>query len=207
MGFLLGAYGKLLASSRVRSIEARMLNITRQISRAQREASEMQKNINRQVREMTNQMRLVTQNYSYGIQMQSQMSQAQLYQSIFGADGANLLDASGNLITNMNDQQKQAYQAAQLQYSNQYSQVQQYASMMNQQAQMMSSQQQQQIEQYKEYLEETQYQPLKDLEEDLTHEKETLESELALARQEKEFYDKMEQEGVKNMVPRYTGQG
>ena len=202
MGFLLGAYGKLMAGSRYRSLQSRMMRIQSQMRRASREVAEMEKSINRQVRDMTNYMRLITQNYSYGLQAQTQFDQQELFQKEFGK-----FYVDGKLKENMTDAEKEAYKTAQMDYTNQYTAIQQQAAMMNQQAQMMSSQQQQQIEQYKEYLEETQLQPLKDLEEDLQQEKDSLETQIQLAKADYDACKDMEKEGVKDLVPKYTGQG
>ena len=53
---------------------------------------------------------------------------------------------------------------------------------------------------------EMQLQPLKDLEEDLTVEKESLETQIQLAQNDYKSMQEMEKAGAENLVPRYTGQ-
>ena len=48
MGFLLGAFGKLAAGQRYRSLQARMMRIQSRLRRATRDAADMEKMINRQ---------------------------------------------------------------------------------------------------------------------------------------------------------------
>mgnify|MGYP003596402987 FL=1 len=48
MGFLLGAFGKLAAGQRYRSLQARMMRIQSRWRRATRDAADMEKMINRQ---------------------------------------------------------------------------------------------------------------------------------------------------------------
>ena len=46
MGFLLGAFGKLAAGQRYRSLQARMMRIQSRLRRATRDAADMEKMIN-----------------------------------------------------------------------------------------------------------------------------------------------------------------
>ncbi len=52
MGFLLGAYGKLAAGSRYRSLQARMMRIQSKLRRASRDVANMEKMIDRQQKNM-----------------------------------------------------------------------------------------------------------------------------------------------------------
>ena len=54
MGFLLGAYGKLAAGSRMRSIQARMLRVSAKLRRITRQVQNMEKMISRQEKTLTN---------------------------------------------------------------------------------------------------------------------------------------------------------
>lgn len=69
------------------------------------------------------------------------------------------------------------------------------------------SQMKQQISDNFEVLRETQLEPLKDEEEMLQTEKDSLESQIQIAQQDYEACKKMEQADAKNLAPNYTGQG
>ena len=65
----------------------------------------------------------------------------------------------------------------------------------------------QQVSNSYEALRETQLEPLKDEEELLQTEKDSLESQIQIAQQDYEACKKMEQADAKNLAPNYTGQG
>ena len=69
------------------------------------------------------------------------------------------------------------------------------------------SQMKQQVSNSYEALRETQLEPLKDEEELLQTEKDSLESQIQIAQQDYEACKKMEQADAKNLAPNYTGQG
>ena len=68
--------------------------------------------------------------------------------------------------------------------------------------QMQNTMMEQRIETMKEQM----LQPLKDLEESLQLEKDSLESQIQLAEADYNACKEMEKAGAKNMVPNYTGQ-
>ena len=78
-----------------------------------------------------------------------------------------------------------------------------------QQQAMQSSlmQQNSMIENNFEAYKELQLQPLKDTEEELQLEKDSLETQIQLAQQDYEACKEMEKAGAKSLVPNYTGQG
>ena len=70
---------------------------------------------------------------------------------------------------------------------------------------MMLAQQKQQIEDYFDNLKETQLEPLRDEEELLQSEKDSLESQIKIATQDYEACKEMEKDGAKQMKPDFTG--
>ena len=203
MGFLLGAYGKLMAGKRVRQLQARMMSVQSQLRRATRDIENMEKQINAQQRQMTNSIRTMGSLQVYGLQSANQMNMQALQASIFG----DFYKTAGNDMSKWTDDQRSDY-------TNLTSQYQMQAALMNNQMgsvqQMMQTtmaQQQQQVEEQIELMKELQLEPLKDVEEDLQMEKETLESQIQLAQQDYEACKEMEKAGAKSLVPNYTGQG
>lgn len=63
----------------------------------------------------------------------------------------------------------------------------------------------QQIEEQYEYMRDTMLEPLKDEEDSLQLEKDTLESQIQVAKADYETCQKMEQADVKMLTPNYTG--
>ena len=204
MGFLMGAYGKLLAASRVRSIQARLMNVQSQMRRAARESANMQKYINNQKTQMMNMFKQQSAYTQMGLQSSVQGKLLEEQQRLLGKFFVNGDINSGQMIEGYD---KEAYSQAQTQYNTISMNVNTAMSQQMQMMNMTTAQQTQMIENYIEFLNETQLEPLKLLEEDLEQEKLSLESELKLAEQDKEACEKMEDAGAKNFVPKYTGQG
>ena len=192
MGFLLGAYGKLMAGNRLRSAQARLMSITRQIQKAARQAANVEKMINNYSRNMQYQMQMYTNAMGYGVDYQLSMGTQKLRDSIF--DG----------ITDPNSDE---YKSANIKFTNDYTALQMWASQQKQAQSMQAAQFKNYMEEMIDNMKETQLQPLKDLEEDLEQEKAQLETEIKMAEGQKEACEKMEDSGVKAIVPRYTGQG
>lgn len=178
MGFLLGAFGKLAAGRRVRDLQSRMMRVQSRLRRATRECADMDKLLQRQEKMDLNALK------AQAMSMKGT--------SLKGFDGYSDLTSgklSGDELTNAQAKYNEFAAGVNAQYAS-------YISMM-----------QQQIADKYEYLRETQYQPLKDEEENLQTENDTLQSQLQIAQADYEACKKMEQADAKNLAPNYTGQG
>lgn len=198
MGFLLGAYGKLMAGKRVRQLQARMMSVQSQLRRATRDIENMERSLNQQEKN------LKYMNQSWMSNMMLGMSGG-LQSSIFGAlqkQFGNSLPMNGNSIDYSQLTSEQASYMSSI--------TQQMTTQFQYQQQAMQSalmQQNSMIENNFETYKELQLQPLKDTEEDLQLEKDSLESQIQLAQQDYEACKEMEKAGSKNLAPQYTGQG
>lgn len=198
MGFLLGAYGKLMAGKRVRQLQARMMSVQSQLRRATRDIQNMERTLNQQEKSMK------YANQSYLSNMMMGMSGG-LQASIFGAlqsQFSGQLPVKGGVIdyTKLSPEQASYLSSITQQMTTQFQYQQQamQSSLMQQNAMIENN-----FETYKEL----QLQPLKDLEEDLQLEKDSLETQIQLAQQDYESCKEMEKAGAKNLTPQYTGQG
>ncbi len=198
MGFLLGAYGKLMAGKRVRQLQARMMSVQSQLRRATRDIENMERTLNQQEKN------LKYMNQSYISNMMMGMSGG-LQASIFGAlktqFGDSLPIANGGIDYAKLSSEQASYLSSITQQMTTQFQYQQQA--------MQSSlmQQNSMIENNFEAYKELQLQPLKDTEEELQLEKDSLETQIQLAQQDYEACKEMEKAGAKSLVPNYTGQG
>ena len=95
--------------------------------------------------------------------------------------------------------------ANQANYNKAASDFQQALSQVKAQNDIQLAMQKQQIEDYFEMLKETQLEPLKDEEEELQSEKDSLESQIQIAKQDYEACKEMEKDGAKQMKPDFTG--
>lgn len=179
MGFLSGAYGKLMAGKLVRQLQHQQTSIQSRLNRVTKQAGEMEKYFNRMERNMRS-------------QMQSQMQ----FASMAIADGSPLLQMLG-VPTGVNA--SQFAQAQQDQYQS-YIQSQQ---LIQQQFAMAQNVWQDQFE----MMRESQLQPLHDLEDSLQTELDNTKSRLELAKQQYEAKKEEEKDGAKGMAPEYTGGG
>lgn len=200
MGFLLGAYGKLMAGKRVRQLQARMMNVQSQMRRATREVAAMEKMINSQQKMMLNNMRLFATFENMGMQQASNSYLSALFQQHMGGFDLSTMSTWDQATMN-------AYSAAQTKYSMESSLFNNKISSMQQMQQMQMQQMQTQIEQEVEMMKELQLQPLKDREEELMLEKDTLESQLQIAQADYDACKEMEKAGAQGLKPNYTGQG
>lgn len=207
MGFLSGAYGKLQAGRLVRDIQHQLTSVNRRIRRVTRDMHQKQKMYQSQERNMKLQMQNQMRTYiGVGLQnlIQSENVQknpelaAQLgvYGSMFGmaVNGGNLSNMGAGLLGSCGDMSVMS------QASNMYSWVQQDAQMRYTQAMTM-------WENMHEMQEQADLDALKDLEEDLQSEKDSLESRLAIAKEEYDAKKQEEKDGAKSLQPDYTGQG
>jgi len=194
MGFLLGAYGKLAAGSRYRSLQARMMRIQSKIRRATRDVANMEKMIDRQQKSMEQQLTLqnTMSKQMYQNQMLSSMSTSPEY-----AAALKKLQTEG-----LSNEERSAAAAtvsqAQQMFSSQVSQMSSYAD-------TQTAMSKQQIEDQIEMMREAMLEPLKDEEDSLQLEKDTLESQIQVAKADYEACQKMEQADVKMLTPNYTG--
>ncbi len=191
MGFLLGAFGKLAAGRRVRQLQAQMMRVQSRLRRATRDVSEMEKNLQRQEKAQLN-----------AVAAQGMMAKQSALGQILGGDQSAFQAlqqtiASGGTLS-AEDTQK---------YNNWSSMYTQGSTTIGAYNEQWISQMKQQVSDNFEIMRETQLEPLKDEEEMLQTEKDSLESQIQIAQQDYEACKKMEQADAKNLAPNYTGQG
>ena len=195
MGFLLGAFGKLAAGRRVRQLQAQMMRVQSRLRRATRNVSEMEKNLQRQEKEALNSVAVQGLNAkqyamsNLGTLLGGSFDQAQFNELREKAARGQLTNDEAASYNNM---------------SSLYTQGSTTISAYNEQ---WISQMKQEVSNSFERLRETQLEPLKDEEELLQTEKDSLESQIQVAQQDYEACKKMEQADAKNLAPNYTGQG
>ena len=163
MGFLLGAYGKLMAGKRVRQLQARMMSVQSQLRRATRDIENMEKMINSQQRQMTNSMRMFNTMNMAGMQNGLNVTLSTLQQSIFGK----FYEKYGNDNSKWDAEAQKMYASLTTDYQMQAQLANNSMTSMQQMMQTSMMQQQQQVENYVEMMKEMQLEPLKDVEEDL----------------------------------------
>ncbi len=207
MGFLSGAYGKLQAGRLVRDIQHQLTSVNRRIRRVTRDMHQKQKMYQSQERnmklQMQNQMRMFI-----GVGLQNYMQKAAAggneelanqfaaYGNMFGlaVNGADMSNAGLGLFGSTKDMSIMS--AASTTYST-----------LQQQAQMQYTQAMTRWENMHEMQEQADLDALKDLEEDLQSEKDSLESRLQIAKAEYDAKKQEEKDGAKSLQPDYTGQG
>lgn len=193
MGFLLGAYGKLAAGSRYRSIQARLMRISSKLKRVTRQVGDMEKMIDRQQKSMEESLR--NQNTMMKAGYQQVMSLA-MQTDDYKKAVAQMQNPQG-----LSNEDIQKYSTiisqAQAAYNSQVSSVSAY---LDSQAAMSKSQ----IENYVEQLRDSLLEPLKDEEDSLQLEKDTLESQRDIALQDYQACQKMEQSDAKMFQINYT---
>lgn len=203
MGFLLGAYGKLAAGSRYRSLQARMMRIQSKIRRATRDVANMEKMIDRRQKMMEQELTL---NNNMSKQMYQNMMVGSMQASKEYTDAMAIItkgQSTDEAIrkTVSSDQLSAASQTlARLQSTSS-----QQISSMNSYADTNTALMKSQIENEIEYMRDTLLEPLKDEEDSLQLEKDTLESQIQVAKTDYEACQKMEQADVKMLTPNYTG--
>lgn len=199
MGFLLGAYGKLMAGKRVRQLQARMMSVQSQLRRATRDVENMEKYFTRMEKDAKNNMSL------WGSSLVSGMQASQMF-SNFKTLGIVLDPMDPNAMqTGMAALQEKAKTDSSI--WNAFSGLQNMNTGYQQGIQSMVMSMQSNLESQIEMQKELQLQPLKDLEEDLQLEKDSLESQIQIANADYDACKEMEKAGVKSLTPQYTGQG
>ncbi len=173
MGFLMGAYGKLMAGKLVRDLQYRLTSVTRRAMRVTREIGDKEKMYQAQERNM------------------KQAMQAQMQAGLMGLAGMPMgygvgmmdVNAAMNMWGGMSQSQMTAYtQGAQM-------------------LQMQFAQAQTMWQNMFELQKDADLQALKDLQDELETEKLNLESRIKLAEQQQQYYKEMEQKDVKGLVP------
>jgi hypothetical protein len=195
MGFLTGAYGKLLAGQHVRQLQNDLTLIQSKMRRATREVATMTKQINQEFRMRKNCM---------SSQMMVQQSMGQYMSQNMIATMMGGKAKTPEEIANMTSEQHQQYSAAMSAAQMQSSQFMQSYNMNMQQQQQMSMSE---LENWKEMMEEMMLQPLKDFEEELQIEKDNKESQIKIAQAEYDAKKEEEKDGAKQLKPDYTGGG
>ena len=142
---------------------------------------------NRQQKSMINAL-------TYQNQTATAMAQQKLQQSCLG-DYAGVTD-----INSLDENQQKAFNAAYGLYNQKFAEA-------KASADMYLAFQKQSIEDIFENLKETQLEPLKDEEEELQSEKDSLESRIQIAKQDYDACKTMEQDGTKMLKPDFTGNG
>lgn len=182
MGFLTGAYGKLIAGQHLRDLQNRLTQVTRQHRIMTREISNKEKNY-----------RTYERNIKQGLQAQMQQK---IWGGLAGALGVdpqtiNMSNSESmyNMFGNMSKDQMTNY--ANVQQMAQYEFAQAQTIWQN----LFESQRDQDLE------------ALKDIQDDLETEKESLESQIKVAQAEYDAKKEEEKAGAKNIAPDYTGQG
>lgn len=204
MGFLSGAYGKLMAGKLVRDIQYRLTGVQSRLRRVSREIGQKQQMYQAQERNMRQLMQSQMQYMQWGgvqnvlnnggipgVQLSTeQLQQLQALAGVSlgavsgGAAAAGSLQL-GSFDTTVTTLFSQIQQKAQMQYANAQAVWQNISEMQR----------------------EADVQALKDLEDELQVEKDNLESQLQIAKAEYDAKKEEEKDGAKNLKPDYTGQG
>ena len=199
MGFLLGAFGKLMAGRRVRDLQARMMRVQSKARRTTRQIEKMSKMLETQKKLELNNLSMQQQwanmampNMIKGMLATQGLTPSQQVDAMMtcGADMSSMLNQPGA----MSDIDKQW--------------MAQFSSMKTQMAgqnEMILTQMKSQIEEKYENMNDIMLEPLKMEEDSLQTEKDSLESQLQIAQADYEACKKMEQADAKNLAPNYTG--
>ena len=199
MGFLLGAFGKLMAGRRVRDLQARMMRVQSKARRTTRQIEKMSKMLETQKKLELNNLSMQQQwanmampNMIKGMLATQGLTPSQQVDAMMtgGADMSSMLNQPGA----MSDIDKQW--------------MAQFSSMKTQMAgqnEMILTQMKSQIEEKYENMNDIMLEPLKMEEDSLQTEKDSLESQLQIAQADYDACKKMEQADAKNLAPNYTG--
>ena len=192
MGFLMGAYGKLMAGKLVRDLQFQLMSVTRRAQRITTEIGDKEKMYQAQERNMKQQMQSQMMFANYG----AAQSLGLPVGAMMGMNNYSALAMMGTQGMMMGNYNAGFNQQAMMQYS-QFQQMMQYQFT---QAQTM-------WQNTFEMEREADLQQLKDIQDSLETEKLNLESRIKLAEQEQQAYKDMEKADQKGFVPEVTGQG
>lgn len=192
MGFLMGAYGKLMAGKLVRDLQFQLTRVTRRHAKIVKEIGDKEKYYQAQERnmkqQMQNQMMFAMKGASMaaGLPMGNMMGMGIQGANMFGYD---LMNAAYTNQLNVDPQKMMMYQRAQ------------------QAIQMQFTQAQSMWQDVFEMERDADLQELKEIQSELETEKLNLESRIQIATEERDAYKKMEQADAKSFTPEFTGQG
>ncbi len=187
MGFLLGTFGTISAGRLVRQLQSQMFKITNRRNRVTRDIQRMSDNLKRAQQRELNNLNLFS-NSTY------MAAQQQLYQTT-GLGALQAKWAQGGQLT---AEEQQAF-------NQQSSMVSQNLSMMKAQNEQMVASMKQQIEDKYQALEEQMLEPLRDEEDLLTTQQDSLQARLEVAKEDYKACKAMAKEDAKNLTPSYTG--
>lgn len=187
MGFLLGTFGTISAGRLVRQLQSQMFKITNRRNRVTRDIQRMSDNLKRAQQRELNNLNLFS-NSTY------MAAQQQLYQTT-GLGALQAKWAQGGQLT---AEEQQAF-------NQQSSMVSQNLSMMKAQNEQMVASMKQQIEDKYQALEEQMLEPLRDEEDLLTTQQDSLQARLEVAKEDYKACKAMAKEDAKNLAPNYTG--
>lgn len=188
MGFLTGAYGKLMAARHLREIQYQQADVQRRLRHVTREIADKDKMYQAQERNMRQSMQSQMQQCIMGAAYKAGLP---IGNAMMGMNGMGAFGQDCSMFAAMggfNQQQMQLYSAVQ------------------QQAQMQFMQAQTLWQNMFEMQRDADLQALKDLEADLQTEKESLDSQVKIAQNEYEMYKEQEKTGAKAFMPE-SGQG
>lgn len=212
MGVLLGGFGKQMAGKRVRSLQARMMRVQAQLRRATRDIANMEKMIQTQEKNLKNSLKMAASVFGNVMQAAVTANTYKQQQDIYRQYYEQGVDANGNPTFNLkkdangNQYTSQDVTNAMTMMQQQNAQQSAATNVINQMMQMSMAQSEQMIDSQIELMRQAQLEPLKDLEDELQTEKDSLESQIQLAQADYEACKEMEKASIKNMTPNYTGQ-
>lgn len=194
MGFLMGAYGKLMAGQRMRSIQFRLTTVQSRLRRITREIGEKEKQYQAQERNMKSQMQSQQQAlYFSGLTALANQGSPYAQQQLAAFGMAPALDKATWAEAMKNVQAYSDYQST--------------VTAAQQMAQMQASGAMSMWQNAFEMERDADLQALKDEEESLQLEKDNLETQLKIAQADYDSNKDMEKQGAQNLKPDYTGQG
>lgn len=183
MGFLMGAYGKLMAGKYLRNLQYEQTQIQSQLRRVTKQFQTMQKMFDSQKRNIQNQMQAQYSNYMQQLMLGSGISAtAGAFMNGQSIQNGQVVGSGDNTVYNL-------YNQRQMEMQSNYAMAKTY------------------FENMFEMQQESMLQPIKDLEEDLQTRKDNLDSQIKIAEQEYNAYKEEEKAGAQNMKPDMTGQG
>jgi len=197
MGFLLGAFGKLMAGRRVRELQARMMRVQSRARRVTRQVEQMSKSLETQKKMELN-----------SLSMQQQWANSCMPNMIGGSlAGMGITPSSPQVAAMVSGgcagmMGQGTLSNQDLEYMAQFNNMKTQMSSSNE---MMLAQMKSQIEERYENLNDIMLEPLKMEEDSLQTEKDSLESQLQIAQADYDACKKMEQADAKNLAPNYTG--
>lgn len=190
MSFLLGAFGKLAAGRTYRNLQARLMRVRTRLNRATRQTATMSKMIETQKKMELNNL---TAQASFA---NSSIGATLVGSGLFSAQEAAMF-GSGAAAWNSGDMDANT--------RNRYTAFTQAQAEMKAKNEMVLAQMKNAIEEKYENMNDMLLEPLKQEEESLATEKDSLESQLELAKADYEACKQMEKADAKNLQPNYTG--